>query len=127
MERNVRRYFRYIKKIKNNLSSEQNIDDLKDSIKAIKENVSGTINNLIDIIENTVNDEEIKKDTLDVVNNLRKEISNMVDSTKDKVSDVINFDTSIKNLKKNNLVLISISVLFNEKQVGSSIGRAGAF
>mgnify|MGYP001452628615 FL=1 len=43
------------KKIKNNLSSEQNIDDLKDSIKAIKENVSGTINNLIDIIENTVN------------------------------------------------------------------------
>ena len=64
MERNVRRCFRYIKKIKNNLSSEQNIDDLKDSIKAIKENVSGTINNLIDIIENTVNDEEIKKDTL---------------------------------------------------------------
>jgi len=85
------------KKIKSNISGNENIDDLKDSLKIIKENVTNTFNSLIEIVENTVNDEEVKKDTLNVVNKLRDEISNIVDSTKDKVSDVVNFNDSLKN------------------------------
>ena len=85
------------KKIKSNISGNENIDDLKDSLKNIKENVTNTFNSLIEIVENTVNDEEVKKDTWNVVNKLRDEISNIVDSTKDKVSDVVNFNDSLKN------------------------------
>lgn len=82
------------KKIKNNISGNENIDDLKDSLKNIKENVANTFSSLIEIVEKTINDEEVKKDTLNIVNKLRDEISNIVDSAKSNVSDVINFDDS---------------------------------
>ena len=85
------------KKIKNNISGDENIDDLKDSLINIKENVMNTFNKLAEIVENTLNDEEVKKDTLNIVNKLRDEISDIVDSTKDKVSDVVNFDDYLKN------------------------------
>ena len=85
------------KKIKSNISGDENIDDLKDSLINIKENVMNTFNKLAEIVENTLNDEEVKKDTLNIVNKLRDEISSIVDSTKDKVSDVVNFDDSLKN------------------------------
>ena len=85
------------KKIKSNISGDENIDDLKDSLINIKENVMNTFNKLAEIVENTLNDEEVKKDTLNIVNKLRDEISNIVDSTKDKVSNVVNFDDSLKN------------------------------
>ena len=85
------------KKIKSNISGDENIDDLKDSLINIKENVMNTFNKLAEIVENTLNDEEVKKDTLNIVNKLRDEISDIVDSTKDKVSDVVYFDDSLKN------------------------------
>ena len=85
------------KKIKNNILGDENIDDLKDSLINIKENVMNTFNKLAEIVENTLNDEEVKKDTLNIVNKLRDEISDIVDSTKDKVSDVVNFDDYLKN------------------------------
>ena len=85
------------KKIKSNISGDENIDDLKDSLINIKENVMNTFNKLAEIVENTLNDEEVKKDTLNIVNKLRDEISDIVDSTKDKVSDVVNFDDYLKN------------------------------
>ena len=48
------------KKIKNNISGDENIDDLKDSLINIKENVMNTFNKLAEIVENTLNDEEVK-------------------------------------------------------------------
>ena len=79
------------KKIKSNLTDEENIEDLKNSLKATKESISNNFNDLVQIVENTVKDEEIREDALNLVNNLKHEMSDFVEITKEKVSDVLNF------------------------------------
>jgi len=79
------------KKIKSNLTNEENIEDLKTSLKATKEAISNSFIELIQIVENTVKDEEIKEDALNIVSSLKDEVSNFVDTAKDKVSEVVNF------------------------------------
>ena len=82
------------KKIKSNLTDEGNIEDLKNSLKAAKESISNSFNDLLQIVENTVKDEEIREDALNLVNNLKHEMSDFVEITKEKVSDVLNFNSS---------------------------------
>ena len=79
------------KKIKSNLTNEENIEDLKASLKATREAISNGFGDLIQIVENTVKDEEIKEDSLNIVSSLKDELSNFVDTAKDKVSEVVNF------------------------------------
>ena len=79
------------KKIKSNLTDEGNIEDLKNSLKATKESISNSFNDLLQIVENTVKDEEIREDALNLVNNLKHEMSDFVEIAKVKVSDVLNF------------------------------------
>ena len=79
------------KKIKSNLTNEENIEDLKASLKATREAISNSFSDLIQIVENTVKDEEIKEDALNIVSSLKDEVSNFVDTAKDKVSEVVNF------------------------------------
>ena len=81
------------KKIKSSVADEENIEDLKNSLKATKESISNNFNNLAQIVENTVKDEEIKEDALNLVNNLKHEMSNFIDSAKDKVSEVLNLNS----------------------------------
>ena len=78
------------KKIKSSITDEENIEDLKNSLKATRESISNNFNDLVRIVENTVKDEEIKEDALDLVNNLKHEMSNFIDTSKDKISDVLN-------------------------------------
>ena len=82
------------KKIKSNLTDEENIEDLKNSLKATKESISNNFNDLVQIVENTVKDEEIREDALNLVNNLKHEMSDFVEIAKEKVSDVLNFKSS---------------------------------
>jgi len=82
------------KKIKSNLTNEENIEDLKTSLKATKDSISNSFSELIQIVENTVNDDEIKEDALNLVNNLKNEMSNFVDSAKEKISEVVNFSVT---------------------------------
>ena len=79
------------KKIKSNLTNEENIEDLKTSLKATKEAIYNSFSELIQIVENTVKDDEIKEDALNIVSSLKNEVSNFVDTAKDKVSEVVNF------------------------------------
>ena len=79
------------KKIKSNLTNEENIEDLKTSLKATKKAISNSFSELIQIVENTVKDDEIKEDALNIVSSLKNEVSNFVDTAKDKVSEVVNF------------------------------------
>ena len=81
------------KKIKSSITDEENIEDLKNSLKATRESISNNFNDLVRIVENTVKDEEIKEDALDLVNNLKHEMSNFIDSAKDKVSKVLNLNS----------------------------------
>ena len=82
------------KKIKSNITDEENIEDLKNSLKATKESISNNFNDLVQIVENTVKDEEIREDALNLVNNLKHEMSDFVEMAKEKVSDVMNFKSS---------------------------------
>jgi len=82
------------KKIKSNITDEENIEDLKSSLKATKESISNNFNDLVQIVENTVKDEEIREDALNLVNNLQHEMSDFVEMAKEKVSDVMNFKSS---------------------------------
>ena len=82
------------KKIKSNLTNEENIEDLKTSLKATKEAISNSFSELIQIVENTVKDDDIKEDALNLVNKLKHEMSNFVDSAREKVSEAVNFKLS---------------------------------
>tara|TARA_B100001121_G_C18619609_1_gene588675 strand:- start:89 stop:400 length:312 start_codon:yes stop_codon:yes gene_type:complete len=82
------------KKIKSNITNEENVEDLKNSLKETKESISRSFNELIQIVENTVKDDEIKEDALNLVNKLKNELSNIVDVAKEKVSETINFSVS---------------------------------
>ena len=82
------------KKIKSNMTDEENIEDLKNSLKETRESISNSFGELIQIVENTVKDDDIKEDALNLVNKLKHEMSNFVDSAKEKVSEAVNFKLS---------------------------------
>tara|TARA_Y100001958_G_C20780238_1_gene252181 strand:- start:62 stop:373 length:312 start_codon:yes stop_codon:yes gene_type:complete len=82
------------KKIKSNMTDEENIEDLKNSLKETRESISNSFGELIQIVENTVKDDDIKEDALNLVNKLKHEMSNFVDSAREKVSEAVNFKLS---------------------------------
>ena len=82
------------KKIKSNMTDEENIEDLKNSLKETRESISNSFGELIQIVENTVKDDDIKEDALNLVNKLKHEMSNFVDSAREKVSEAVNFNLS---------------------------------
>ena len=81
------------KKIKSSITDDENIEDLKKSLKATRESISNNFNNLLQIVESTIKDEEIKEDALNLVNNLKHEMSNFIDTAKEKVSEVLNLNS----------------------------------
>ena len=82
------------KKIKSNITDEENIEDLKNSLKETRESISNSFGELIQIVENTVKDDDIKEDALNLVNKLKHEMSNFVDSAKEKVTEAVNLKLS---------------------------------
>ena len=82
------------KKIKSSITDEENLEDLKNSLKSTKDSISNSFNELIQIVENTVKDDEIKQDALNLVNKLKNEMSNVVDTAKEKITEVINIKES---------------------------------
>lgn len=85
---------RISKKIKSNITDEENIEDLKNSLKETKKSILDNLIELSQIVENTVKDEEIKRDTLNLVNKLKDEMTNFVEITKEKVSEVFDINNS---------------------------------
>ena len=82
------------KKIKSSITDEENLEDLKNSLKSTKNSISNSFNELIQIVENTVKDDEIKQDALNLVSKLKNEMSNVVDTAKEKITEVINIKES---------------------------------
>ena len=76
------------------MTDEENLEDLKNSLKSTKNSISNSFNELIQIVENTVKDDEIKQDALNLVNKLKNEMSNVVDTAKEKITEVINIEES---------------------------------
>jgi len=82
-------------KIKDNLSNEENINDLKESLNSTKDSIKKNFSELSRAIEETVKDEDIKKDVLDVVERMKNEF---YDSIKNKIPQTLN-PTLTNNLK----------------------------
>ena len=82
-------------KIKDNLSNEENINDLKESLNSTKDSIKKNFSELSRAIEETVKDEDIKKDVLDVVERMKNEF---YDSIKNKIPQTLN-STLKNNLK----------------------------
>ena len=79
-------------KIKSHIVEDENIDDLKESLKLIKNTIFESFSDLTNIVENTVKDEEIKKDVVSVVNKLKNEVTEAVSEAKDKISSAVDIN-----------------------------------
>ncbi len=82
------------KKIKDNVSQEYLIDDLKDSFKSTIDASAEILKNLIKAIDETVKDEEIKLESKEVLNKISNELSDIVETTKSKISKLVNDHSS---------------------------------
>tara|TARA_B100001029_G_C14752731_1_gene281667 strand:- start:83 stop:418 length:336 start_codon:yes stop_codon:yes gene_type:complete len=76
--------------IKNKIQKEDVIDDLKESFDNVLHNTSEVIKNLIDAIETTIQDEEVKEETREVLRKISKEFNNNVENSGIKISQLFN-------------------------------------
>ncbi len=76
------------KKIKGKISQEELVNDLKESLSNTINSTTELIKNIVESIESTVKDDEIKKETKDLFTNISEELK----------TTVINLGTKIKNL-----------------------------
>ena len=77
------------KKIKDKVSAENSIDDLKDSFQLTLENNKEILKNLISAVDETVKDEEIKSETKEVIKNIGNELNELIEIGKNKVVNLI--------------------------------------
>ena len=75
-------------KIKGKISQEELVSDLKESLSNTIISTTELIKNIVESIESTVKDDEIKKETKDLFSNISEELK----------TTVINLGTKIKNL-----------------------------
>ena len=76
------------KKIKGKISQEELVNDLKESLSNTINSTTELIKNIVESIESTVKDDEIKKETKDLFSNISEELK----------TTVINLGTKNKNL-----------------------------
>ena len=84
------------KKIKSRIDEEDLVEDLKDTFKITIDNTSQLINNIIKTVESTVTDEDIKKETKEIVNNINSELKILLNETKNKISDNLHIDSFLE-------------------------------
>ncbi len=77
------------KKIKNEFNEEGHIDDLRDSLASTLENTREIFNNLTTTIDSTIKDEEIKKETKDLINKLNLELSELIKNSDNLINNII--------------------------------------
>lgn len=78
------------KKIKEKVSQENLVGDLKDSFNSTLETSAEIIKNLIKIVDETVKDDEIKSESKEVIKKISNELSELIENAKSKVSNSVN-------------------------------------
>ena len=73
------------KKIVKKVDDENLVNDIKQSFSETLQNTSDILDKLITKIENTINDEEIKSETSDLINNLKSQLSNSFSGYDEKI------------------------------------------
>ena len=80
------------KQIKSNIDDENLVGDLKDTFKTTIDNTSQLIKNIVISVEASITDEEIKKETKEIVNSINSELDILLKKTKNKFSEVFDSD-----------------------------------
>lgn len=75
-------------KIKDNLINDENITDLKETLNSAKNSIKNNFSNLISAIEDTVKDDEIREDAINVVKKMKDEFSKSFNDIKDKIPNI---------------------------------------
>ncbi len=75
-------------KIRDNLFDDENITDLKETLNSAKNSIKNNFSNLISAIEDTVKDDEIKEDALNVVKKMKDEFSKSFDDIKNNIPNI---------------------------------------
>ena len=78
------------KKIKDNLTEESLVGDVKDSLNSTIQASGEILKNITNAVHETVKDEEIKSETKDVLEKINNELKNVVSQVSDKIG--INID-----------------------------------
>jgi len=77
------------KQIKSKMNDENLVDDLKDTFKTTIDNTSQLIANLVKTVEASVTDEDIKKETREIVKKINSELDSLLKKTKNKFTEVL--------------------------------------
>ena len=84
------------KKIKNHIDQEILVDDLKNTFKSTIDNTSQLINSILNTVESTINDEDIKKETKEVVTKINDEFKLIINDAKENFSEIFVNDSTIE-------------------------------
>lgn len=66
------------KKIKEKVSNEDIVGDLKDSLNSTVESASQILKNISNTVQNTVSDEEIKSETQELLSKINEELKSII-------------------------------------------------
>ena len=80
------------KNLKDNLTEESLVGDLKDSLNSTIQASGEILKNITNAVQETVKDEEIKSETKNVLEKINNELQNIVSQVSDKIG--INIDES---------------------------------
>ena len=86
------------KKVKDSLSEENLVDDLKDSLFETVQNTSKLLKTIVQKVEFTIKDEEIRDETKEVINKINEEIRDML---KDSGNILKNYGNDFSNSQDN--------------------------
>lgn len=77
------------KKLKEKFDGDELTKDLKESFKSTIETSLETVNNLVEIVESSIKDPEIKEETKDIITKISGEMKNSVNNMKSVIKDSI--------------------------------------
>ena len=75
-----------VQNIKQKSEYENSIDDLKNSLKNSVDNTGKIFKDLVQIIESSVNDEEIRNDSKNLINNIIEELDTLTNQIREKIA-----------------------------------------
>tara|TARA_B100000700_G_scaffold115964_1_gene130509 strand:+ start:797 stop:1132 length:336 start_codon:yes stop_codon:yes gene_type:complete len=85
------------KKVKDSPDDENIVDDLKESLVDSIQNTSKLLTTIIEKIDSTIKDEEIRKETKEVINKINNEIQDTIKDSRRLLKDYVTETSESKN------------------------------
>lgn len=85
------------KKVKDSPDDENIVDDLKESLVDSIQNTSKLLTTIIEKVDSTIKDEEIRKETKEVINKINNEILDTIKDSRRLLKDYVTHTSESKN------------------------------